>query len=358
MEQENIVLIAIHIVMAIVVAINYALIIVIWKYYKNKALGKQTILDQLGRDGLVLLAIALPINWMSGVKIVPNYNYYLALAAMKSTIYSRVILCAQTLGLFVIRYIYVFHFTWISEKSETTMTVVLRILVFALAMVITIFEDVSELFRFRYLIEETIDEKNEYGVPKISFVFYFITLLVIIFVQVSIVLYKRKDSNLLPPTEQKTSDKYLAKTISFLCLVVLISAAILMLQILNFNSAISQSLRFLYSLVMSIIAMSIFIYSNEKLLKFCKRTLPCSSQSVPSNPNPLPPTYSFKDLIDAENSAQNPVQNDENIFDPNALDNDDDRSVNNIRIAIQPHIEPLQMANSINGHNDLPSVDC
>ena len=74
MDQETAVLIAIHIVIGIVLAINYTLIIVMWKFYRNKAPGMLTILDQIGRDGLVLLAIALPINWMSCVKIMPNYN--------------------------------------------------------------------------------------------------------------------------------------------------------------------------------------------------------------------------------------------------------------------------------------------
>ena len=40
------------------------LIISMWKYYKQKAPGMQTILDQIGRDGLVLLAIAFPMDWM------------------------------------------------------------------------------------------------------------------------------------------------------------------------------------------------------------------------------------------------------------------------------------------------------
>ena len=111
MDQENAILIAIHIAIGIVLAINYILIILMWKYYKQKAPGMQTILDQIGRDGLVLLAIAFPMDWMSCVKIMPNYNYYLALAAVKSTLFSRVILWAQTLVLFVLRYMYVFHFT-------------------------------------------------------------------------------------------------------------------------------------------------------------------------------------------------------------------------------------------------------
>ena len=103
MDQENPILIAFHSAMGIVLVINYTLIIVMWKFYQNKAPGMQTILDQIGRDGLVLLAIALPINWVSCVKIMPNYNYYLALAVVKSTLFSRVILCAQTLVLFVLR---------------------------------------------------------------------------------------------------------------------------------------------------------------------------------------------------------------------------------------------------------------
>ena len=87
--------------------------------------------------------------------------------------------------------------------------------------------------------------------------------------------------------------------------------------------------------------MSIFIYSNEKLLKFCKRTLHLCSRNnylmspkqssrtsrpnVPPNPNPIPPTFSLKDLLDVETLA-------ENIYDPNAyvFDDEDQKSVNKI----------------------------
>ena len=369
MDQENPILIAFHSAMGIVLVINYTLIIVMWKFYQNKAPGMQTILDQIGRDGLVLLAIAFPINWMSCVKIMPNYNYYLALAAVKSTLFSRVILLAQTLVLFVIRYMYVFHFTWISEKSETKMTVVLRIFVVALALVITGFEDVSEIFRFRYVMEETLDKKNEYGVPKIAFVFNVVILLVIVFVQFSIVLYKKKGSAQLPATEESTSDKYVTKTISFLCLIFIIVAAISFYQVFNHNSSIIQLLQFLYCTVALVICKSIFIYSNEKLLKFCKRTQhfsegnsylvspkQCSKTSqshpnVPPNPNPIPPTFNFRQLLDAENA--------ENIYDPNAYvsDDDEDKSVHNIDFVIQPHLAPIPIIN-LSRQNDMPSVDC
>ena len=369
MDQETAVLITIHSAIGIVLAINYTLIMVMWKYYRYKAPGMQTILDQIGRDGLVLLAIAFPINWMSCIKIMPNYNYYLALAAVKSTLFSRVILLAQTLVLFVIRYMYVFHFTWISEKSETKMTVVLRILVVALALAITGFEDVSEIFRFRYLMEETLDKKNEYGVPKIAFVFNVVILLVIVFVQFSIVLYKKKGSAQLPATEESTSDKYVTKTISFLCLIFIIVAAISFYQVFNHNSSIIQLLQFLYCTVALVICKSIFIYSNEKLLKFCKRTQhfsegnsylvspkQCSKTSqshpnVPPNPNPIPPTFNFRQLLDAENA--------ENIYDPNAYvsDDDEDKSVHNIDFVIQPHLAPIPIIN-LSRQNDMPSVDC
>ena len=377
MDQENPILIAFHSAMGIVLVINYTLIIVMWKFYQNKAPGMQTILDQIGRDGLVLLAIALPINWVSCVKIMPNYNYYLALAVVKSTLFSRVILCAQTLVLFVLRYIYVFHFTWISEKSETKMTVVLRILVVALALAITGFEDVSEIFRFRYLMEETLDKKNEYDVPKIAFVFNVIMLIVIVFVQVSIVFYKKKDSTQPSPTEESTSDKYVTKTITFLCFIFLICVSIAFYQIFNFNSGIIQLLQFLYCTVALVIFKSIFINSNEKLLKFCKRTLHFSEgnsylmspkqssrtshPNVPPNSNPIPPTFSFRQLLDAETFTESAVANAENIYDPNAYVSDDDddvKSIHNIDFVIQPHLVPSLPLSNLSRHNDMASVDC
>lgn len=101
------------------------------------------------------------------------------------------------------------------------------------------------------------------------------------------------------------------------------------------------------------------MYSNEKLLKFCKRTLHFSEgnsylmspkqssrtsrPNVPPNPNPIPPTFSFKQLLDAENA--------ENIFDPNAYVSDDDdvKSVLNIDFVIQPHLAPLLCSNLYQG---------
>ena len=108
------------------------------------------------------------------------------------------------------------------------------------------------------------------------------------------------------------------------------------------------------------------MYSNEKLLKFCKRTLHFSEgnnylmspkqssrtsrPNVPPNPNPIPSTFSFKQLLDAENA--------ENIFDPNAYVSDDDdvKSVHNIDFVIQPHLAPLPMSN-LSRQNDMPSVN-
>ena len=94
------------------------------------------------------------------------------------------------------------------------------------------------------------------------------------------------------------------------------------------------------------------MYSNEKLLKFCKRTLHFSEgnsylmspkqssrtsrPNVPPNPNPIPPTFSFRQLLDAETLAESAVENAENIYDPNAYVSDDDyvKSVHNIDFVI------------------------
>ena len=90
-----------------------------------------------------------------------------------------------------------------------------------------------------------------------------------------------------------------------------------------------------------------------------KQSSRTSQPNVPPNSNPIPPTFSFRQLLDAETLAESAVENAENIYDPNAYvsDDDEDKSVLNIDFVIQPHLAPLPMTN-LSRHNDMPSVDC
>ena len=54
--------IAIHCVIFIANVAIYALLFKVWKYLNSKPLGFQTVLDDLAKDGMILLALTLTYN--------------------------------------------------------------------------------------------------------------------------------------------------------------------------------------------------------------------------------------------------------------------------------------------------------
>lgn len=87
--------IAIHCLIFFILLIIGIFLLQVWKYLNSKALGSQTVLDDLAKDGIVILGLGLIASWLSWMKIVNQYNYHIAMGTVRTVLALRVALYAQ-----------------------------------------------------------------------------------------------------------------------------------------------------------------------------------------------------------------------------------------------------------------------
>ena len=107
MRIEEIVVLALIFLTAICI---WVLMYQVWKYLNSKSLGMQTVLDDLIKDGIIILGTALLVTWIMWIKVVPQYNYYAAMTITRIVLFVRVSILAQPGVFAIVKYQMVFHF--------------------------------------------------------------------------------------------------------------------------------------------------------------------------------------------------------------------------------------------------------
>ena len=153
--------IAIHCLIFVILLIIGILLFQVWKYLNNKAPGSQTVLDDLAKDGIVILQSCLVSTWIVWIKIMPEYNYYFAVAITKLDSFVRIAAIAQMAAFSVIRYLNVFHFDFINFVDDRTVRIILRTFVAILAALCAGFDaNLTKTYKFAYMIRSKMNEKD------------------------------------------------------------------------------------------------------------------------------------------------------------------------------------------------------
>ena len=123
----------------------------VWKYLNNKPLGYTTVLDDLAKDGTIILVLNVTHTWITWIKFTPQYNYYMALTILKMEVSFKVALIVQALAFSIIKYLFVFKFQNVNNIAERKIKLSSRIFVAILAVSCATFDDWTTAKKVLYL---------------------------------------------------------------------------------------------------------------------------------------------------------------------------------------------------------------
>ena len=190
-----------NILILITILAIFVLIYQVRNYLNNKPFGLQTVLDCLAKDGIIVLGSRQLLSWALMIKIVPEYNYYVAMSICNLNFFLGMALVIQCSIFSVIRYLFVFHFNFINSRSERKITIITRTCVVVLASICIIIDDISKSRKLLYLtksqFKETDTPKNIYLYFMSSIIITCVSILIMTFVQARIVHEKRKMPEIL-----------------------------------------------------------------------------------------------------------------------------------------------------------------
>ena len=297
--EEIIVLFLVLITILVIAVLAYQ----VCKYFNNKSLGQQTILDEIVKDFFFVLLSILIFGWITWIKVVSKYNHYVALTLMKIELAFRVCLIAQGMVFWIVRYALVFHFAAISYFDEKTIKIASRTIVAILALLFTIFEDVTKSVKFEYLTKDHIAKNfNPQGLEFVP-ILSSLTAIIIVFVQGRISYLRWKNPLPQPPIQDENNDTYDGKIVTAVCALTLIVSTVF--RILGYFISIAVLGNLIIFLCFSsylFIAIVALIYSNTRMFIFVKNNL--FTQNVPIGPEPVIPQH--------DNSNEEPIQDQPN----------------------------------------------
>ena len=259
----------IHISFFIILIVIITILVQVWIYLNNKALGMQTILDELAKDGMIFLGPTLIINWLTWINFDLKFNYELALMYAKLSSFSHLTIVGQAIVFFIVRYMLVFHSEYVNFVDEKKVIRISRLFVLILAIAITILDDQSQVFKVMYLTQTQVDDFKFQG-PVLAKFTRLILLVIITFVQLRIVLLRRR----FPDSDNKDEkDVYHVKVVSYACLLALV-AIIAVAYISSFGTTVVvRLLRLLFLYLMILIGIVLIVCSNDKMFCFLKKKL-------------------------------------------------------------------------------------
>ena len=258
--------VAIHCMISVIVIAIGFLHILIWKYLNSKSTGRQTFTDEMARDGLIILYPTILINWLTWIKFGNNYNCYVALFLVKISQFSQILAVGQGIIFHISRYLSVFHFEFINSMNEKTMKTITRFLILALSFICCLIEDRSKTLKMLNLIHSTINEEMYSFKPVTSVIVRLTGVAVLGFVQIRIVLYRRKY-----PISNNEKENFNPKFVAFVCFlsIVHITAVAISSYVAFVKMKIIAELTRIYIICFDFLIVTvILIYSNENMSAF------------------------------------------------------------------------------------------
>ena len=275
----------------------------VWTYLSSKSLGMQTVLDNLIKDGIIILGTALLVTWIMWIKVVPQYNYYAAMTIARILLFVRICVLAQPGVFAIVKYQMVFHFELINSIDDERIKMMSRAFVCTLALVCNWLTDFENSLEFLYLKEQQLDDTYQVRKGFAVLVISIISALVVGFVQVRIA-YTRWKYPLSLNSIENDKEQYDPKVISLLCLIFLIETIVCISLLFVELFALVRMLQMLAFDVLFLLSIIFAIYSNKKMYSYVKKQF----TSLPSQIHPEPGTQQDIDPSLNSNANQIPLQ--------------------------------------------------
>ena len=292
METEGIILQFIRAFLVIASAIKAYLI---WKYFNKKALGMQTILDQVVKDFILIRIVDAIPSWTVTLKFENQpYDYYIALAIVTSFYFTTMATFFQMFVIVVIRYLSIFHHTMLNSVDEIKIIRTTRLFVGMMSLISTLLEAPWRGSLIAdYITNKDVDIKNQLELKPLKFVII-MDLLFLVFVQVKVEFYNRMVDH---QTESEEADeenqdglemnfKYRNNTIRIVMLLFFLGLCIALFWIFRIREdKIREEVKVRHLnrlwifvlgqlIVLNIIPM-ILIKRNPNMYKFCVKQFQC-----------------------------------------------------------------------------------
>ena len=282
----------VHCLILIVIVAITVLLYQVWKYLKSKPLGIQTVLDDLAKDGMMILALTMTFTWITWIKFADQYNFHVALAILKVEAFFRVSLVTQALTFSITRYLFVFNFNYINNVAEEKIKMVSRICVTVLAIACATLDDWTAAKKVVYLITENqINKEQQLKGPRplLSTIISIASVLMMVYVQLRI-SYKRWKYPEFQNNEAD-SDTYNLKMISIVVGISLIIIVIVISSVYAKSIVLTSLITLLCVRIIAFVTILLLIYSNDRMFVFIKTHL-LKCHTAPdlnvSQVNPLP----------------------------------------------------------------------
>ena len=270
------------------------------KYFNAKSLGHQTVLDDLAKDGMVLLGLTTTYTWITWIKLTSQYNYYVVMAILQIGVFFRVSLVLQTLTFMVTRYLFVFHFECINSLSERKIKRISRICIILLSIVSAIFDDLNMGKKFLYLTKDRIvkDQDTKEPIPLFGIIIGITTTITIIFVHARITFVKWKYPEF--QKQKAENDTFNLKVISVVVGIFIVMVIIVFIYGYSKFLLLTSLLTLLCVRVIIVLMILLLIYSNERMFIFVKKNL------MPFQADPF--ITHFDSVSNGEAPIQEPTQ--------------------------------------------------
>ena len=96
------------------------ILVLIWKYLKNKPLGMQTLLDSMIRDCILIVAPNLITSNLVFIKFQEEYSHETAIILIKTNQFVMMAWFLQVFATVTIRYLSIFHQEILNEIKDST----------------------------------------------------------------------------------------------------------------------------------------------------------------------------------------------------------------------------------------------
>ena len=239
------------------------------KYLNHKALGMQTINDQMIKDKIYTTLLYWIVNIIT--EIIVNYksnplNYNLALFIMLMNAFAIIASVWQMSILLVIRYMSVFYQKLMNNVDECLIIRITRSFVGFTALISAIGIDFENLHGYEILTGEESKDDNLFPVKPIMFSL-FICLLILILTQYQIEKFKKSVDSQAQFDQMKISTNRIE--IGLLCISILIVLFMSLWKTYSINKLLKKILivQFINANVIPII----FIVRNENMYSYFKR---------------------------------------------------------------------------------------
>ena len=285
--------IVVHCLILIVILAITVLLFQVWKYLNTKPLGIQTVLDDLAKDGMILLGLTMTFTWITWIKFTPQYGYHVALGILKVEAFFRVSLVVQALTISVTRYLFVFNFHYINTAPEEKIKMASRICVTVLATSCAMLDDWTTAKKVVYLITENQINKDKVlkgPRPLLSTIISIFSVLMIVFVQLRISYKKWKYPEF--QNNEAESDTYNLKMISIVIGTSFIIMVIVISSVYAKSIVLTSLITLLCVRIIAFVTILLLICSNDRMFSFFKiNLLKCQispENNIPQDNHPLP----------------------------------------------------------------------